>query len=160
MQHRTFTIIFVSAGLSQIWKRIWRENKSKHQLPVLCTYQKQYLDRHHTKRQMGRHNNTLLCLLWIRSVTVNHESCWKAQREHSTIKCFWLLQIRRLTAHFDLFYNLKDEALEAILTFLRKLLSHTYLVIAVVMKMSNSPCHCSNLRYFHNEIPPSVQWTD
>lgn len=117
--------MFVSAGLSQIWKRIRRENKSKHQLPVLCTYQKQCLDRHHTKRQMGRLNSTLLCLLWIRSVAVNQEPCWKAQREHSTVECIWLLQIHRLPAHSGLFYNLKEEALEAILTFTRKLLSHT-----------------------------------
>lgn len=39
---------FYFAGLSQIWKRIWRENQSKHWLSVLHTYQKQQTDKQST----------------------------------------------------------------------------------------------------------------
>lgn len=59
-------IIFFT-GLSEIWQGIWREDESKHQLSLLCTRKTQ---RHDTARQVGCHHSSLLCLLWIRSVTV------------------------------------------------------------------------------------------
>lgn len=63
-------LIIFFTGLSKIWQGIWREDESKHQLSLLCTCKTQ---RHDTARQMGCHHSSLLCLLWIRSVTVNDD---------------------------------------------------------------------------------------
>lgn len=66
---QTVVILFFT-GLSKIWQRIWREDKSKHRLSFLCTCKTQ---RHYAERQMGCRHSCLLCLLWIRSVTVNDD---------------------------------------------------------------------------------------
>lgn len=63
-------LIIFFTGLSEIWQGIWREDESKHQLWLLCTRKTQ---RHDTARQVGCHHSSLLCLLWIRSVTVNDD---------------------------------------------------------------------------------------
>lgn len=72
---QTVVILFFT-GLSKIWQRIWREDKSKHRLSFLCTCKTQ---RHYAERQMGCRHSCLLCLLWIRSVTVNDDFAVKTQ---------------------------------------------------------------------------------